>query len=190
MPRTYDMTNRSRSAADTEHRILDATEALLRTAPVDSVTLQAIAETAGVAVQTVLRHTGSREGCLELVGQRVADRVRVQRESSPPGDVRGALIALMDHYEREGLLILSLLAQEPRGGFAAEAAARGRDYHRAWVEASLAIHVVRPSQSTVDALVAATDLYVWKLLRQDLHRSPEATLEAVARLVDAVLEAS
>lgn len=188
MTRTYDMTNRARSTSRTTERIVSATENLLAASPIDEVTLLAIAHGSGVTVQTVLRHMGSRDGCFRAVGDRVQQRVQRQRESSAPGDVAGAIAGLMAHYEADGRLVLNLLAQETRDGFAAEAASRGRGYHRAWADRCLGPLLPERNDQTLDALVACTDLYVWKLLRLDLGRSPAQCEAVVTRLVHAVLE--
>ena len=190
MSRPYDMTGRAQAAERTRDRILTATEDLLATRPIDEVTLPAIAADAGVSVQTVLRHTGSRDGCFRLVAQRVQQRVGAQREASAPGDVRGALEGLMEHYEAEGRLVRNLLAQEPRDDFAAEAAATGRAYHRAWVQRCFGPRMRSSETTEVDALVAATDLSVWTLLREDLGRTPTEVAAVMTRLVDALLEDS
>jgi hypothetical protein len=105
--------------------------------------------------------------------------------------VGGAVADLVAHYEAEGRLVLKLLAQEagdePIAGRAAE---EGRVYHRAWVERCFGPLLPNADRDSVDALVAATDLYVWKLLRLDLGRSPAATEAVLVRLVRSVLEAS
>lgn len=190
MTRSYDMTNRARETARTTERIAAATEQLLATTPIGEVTLQAVAERAGVTVQTVLRHMGSREGCFEAVRERLVKRVDDVRGDPVAGDVDAAIADLVAHYEAEGRLVLNLLAQE-RGGneLARQAAEQGRAYHRRWVLAAFGPLMARPDAGTVDALVAATDLYVWKLLRLDLGRTAKATKAVVARMVRAVLEA-
>lgn len=190
MTRTYDMTHRAKRAAETTERIVAATEALLAGRPLAEVTLQAIAAGAGVTVQTVLRHMGSREGCFEAVARRVAARVEDQRGRVEPGDVDGAIDAVLAHYEADGRLVLNLLAQEGGGDpFALRTAEGGRSYHRAWVERSFGPVLARPDQEAIDALVTATDLYVWKLLRLDLGRSAADTRSVLARLVHAAMEA-
>jgi AcrR family transcriptional regulator len=189
--RTYDMTNRAKQAAETTERIVAAAEGLLATRPLDQVTLQAIADDAGVTVQTVLRHMGSRDGCFEAVARRVAARVVDQRGGVRPGDVEGAVAAVLKHYEADGRLILNLLAQEGGGDpFALRTTEEGRSYHRAWVERSFAPALARADREAIDALVAATDLYVWKLLRLDLGRSAAEVRSVVVRLVRAALEAA
>jgi AcrR family transcriptional regulator len=190
MTRAYDMSRRAESAARTTERIAEATEALLGREQVGDVTLQAIALGAGVTVQTVLRHMGSRDGCFLAVRERLLARIEAQRGQTPPGDVGAALSDLMTHYEAEGRLVLHLLAQESSDPVAREAAATGRGWHRAWVERCFGPLLQACSVEAVDALVAATDLTVWKLLRLDLGRSPEATRAVMERLVRAALEPS
>lgn len=201
MTRAYDMTLRAKLAAETNERIVAATETLLAEGPLAGVTLKAIAQRAGVTVQTVLRHMGSRDGCIEAVGRRIAERVEAQRGRSEPGDVAAAIADLVEHYEAEGRLVLNLLAQE--GGadpLARRAADEGRAFHRAWVRRCFAPQLAERdaaaldeapalARERLDALVAATDLYVWKLLRLDLGRSREATEGVLRRLVTAALEA-
>ncbi len=190
MPRAYDNSKRARDAARTTERIVAATEELLAGGPIGEVTLQAIAAGADVTVQTVLRHMGSRDGCFAAVGECVGARIDAQRGGTEPGDVDAAIATLIAHYEAEGRLMLNLLAQE--GGAEAvprEAAEAGRAYHRAWVVRCFGPWPQEPDPQVVDALVAATDLYVWKLVRLDLGRSPQATEAVVARLVRSILEA-
>jgi AcrR family transcriptional regulator len=159
--------------------------------PVAAITLQDIADRAGVTVQTVLRHTGSREGCFAAVGERVGARVEAQRGHTAPGDIDGAITSLIAHYEAEGRLVLNLLAQEGSGDpLPGRAAESGRAYHRAWVRRCFGPWAVEPDPELIDALVAATDLYAWKLLRLDLGRSAAATEAVITRLVRAVLGAS
>lgn len=192
MTRPYDMTVRGRRAADTADRILDATRALLEERPVVEVTLPAIAQRSGVAVRTVLRHHGSHDGVLAATAESVAADIRTRRDASPAGDVTAAIADLIDHYERDGALVLRLLSQEPGGdAFAADAANAGRDYHRTWVQRCLVPDDTEPNarELLTDALVAATDLYVWKLLRLDYGRSRPHVTATVERTVRALLEA-
>lgn len=190
MARTYDMTRRSRLAAETTERIVDVTESLFAGGPIGEITLQAIADGAEVSVQTVLRHFGSHGGCIEAVRERVLTRIDEQRGSTPPGDVDAALTALLNHYEAEGPLVLNLLAQEAIDPTAQRVVEEGRAYHRAWVKRCFGPLMPSPDPEAVDALVTATDIYSWKLLRLDLERSKNGTLTVMHRLVHAILETS
>src|SRR5262245_24192020 len=131
MPRAYDMSRRARAAAMTGERIIARAEAFLAERPIGELTLEAIARGAGVTVQTVLRHVGSREGCIEAVKVRVAARIEVQRGRSAPGDVGAAVDEVLAHYEAEGRLVLNLLAQESASSVAREVVETGRAFHRA-----------------------------------------------------------
>jgi AcrR family transcriptional regulator len=191
MARSYDMSRRAARADQTTGRIVDVTEALVADVPLTEITLSTIAEGAGVTVQTVLRHMGSRDGCLDAVRQRVLARVQHQRGHTEPGDVAAAVSEVTAHYEAEGRLVLNLLTQEQSSDpLAGRAVEEGRAFHRAWVEHCFGPVMPRVDQESVDALVAATDIYVWKLLRLDLHRSPAATEAVIARLVRTALEKS
>lgn len=188
MTRTYDMTNRARRAARTSERIVAATEQLLTEEPVAKVTLPAIAEAAGVSVQTVLRHMESRKGCFEAVRTHVSARVEARRGGDVGGDVGAAVEGLVAHYESEGRLMLNLLAQEGAGeDLPRRAAEEGRAYHGAWIERCFGRWLAPDDEVARDALAVATDLSAWKLLRLDQGRSVEATEAAIARLVRAVL---
>lgn len=189
MVRAYDNTRRAQLAAESTERIVDVTESLLREGPLASITLQAIAERAGVTVQTVLRKMGSRDGCVRAAATRIGARIAEQRGQAEPGDVEAAIDGLLLHYETDGRLVLNLLAQERTDAFAEAAVRQGRAEHRAW-----AARCFGPCRTggldgpTLDALVTVTDLYVWKLLRLDLGRSQRATRAIVLRLVRQTLE--
>lgn len=189
MPRPYDRTRRAAAAATTTERIVDSAERLLREGPLAALTLPAVADGAGVTVQTVLRHMGSREGCLAAVRDRVAARVQAQRGTSTPGDVDAALAGLLTHYETDGTLVLALLAQAGHEPWAGQAVAEGRAWHQAWVQRCFGPALPSPApQDLLDALVAATDLYLWRLLRLDLGRDPDQVHAVMRRLVLALLE--
>lgn len=192
--RPYRMKKRARQAAQTVEDILDAFEALMLELPVDDITLAAIAERADCSVQTIMRRFGSRQGLFDALGQRIGDRIDAQRGDVRPGDIDAAVQNVLEHYEEEGRLVLRLLAQEHTSSDAREGAERGRAYHREWVEVSLGplIETDDPDErhEVIDALVAATDLYTWKLLRLDLGRSRDAVRGTVERLVRSVISRS
>lgn len=186
--RPYRMTARAEAARATGERILDATEELLWSGPVDRMSLDVVAGRAGVTVQTVLRRYGTKDGLVAAAAARAVDRVRRQRDEAPIGDVAGAVANLLDHYEEMGERALRLLAEEAGSPLIAEIAETGRDLHRRWVERTFApqlaglrgaAHTRRRAQ-----LVAVTDVYVWKLLRRDAGLSRRQVEQAVRELID------
>ena len=189
MTRTYDMSTRSRKAAQTTETIIAATERLLTEKPLEEVSLNAIAGESGVTVQTVLRHMESREGCIVAVAERVSSRVQNQRGSSETGNITDAIEKLITHYEQEGKLVLNLLAQQHSGeSFASNFTSEGRSYHRQWVERCFAPHITKNYSELIDTLVVATDIYTWKLLRLDLGRPLHTTKTIITNMVKKILE--
>lgn len=189
--RTYTMRVRAEQAEQTRDRILESTIALGTERPLALCTLPAIADRAGVSVQTVLRVFGSRDGLLDATLERSRAEVLAERPADPH-DRRATITALVDHYEARGDGVLLLLGQETWEPFAARVTSGGKELHRDWVEAAFAdvlASVPRESRTeAVDLLVAATDLSVWKIWRRDLGRSRDETIDRMLRLAASVTE--
>ena len=182
------MAARAEAAARTARDILAATAGLWRERPLDEITLADIAERAGVSARTVIRRFGSREGVIVACIEADAAGIDAERGQAPAGDVEGALAVLLAHYERDGDAVLRTLALEEKVAEAKAIVEAGRAAHRAWCARVFAPHLPPPGDDAhavrLDALVAATDVYAWKLLRRDLRRSDEETGRVVRALVD------
>src|SRR4051812_19334191 len=100
--RPYRMQNRATATAATRLRILDATLALHQERYHDQITLDVIADRAGVTVQTVLRRFGTKEELLDAAADHAATQVTQQRGRAPIGDVPGAIENLLGHYDEWG----------------------------------------------------------------------------------------
>jgi AcrR family transcriptional regulator len=190
--RPYRQTARAEAARATVRRILDAVHALAGEAWIEDVTLDAVADRAGVSVQTVLRRFGSREALFAAAVEDGSSRRSRAREEAVAGDVDRAIALLLDEYEEGGEAILTLLAQESRSALAAEVVARGREAHRAWVERVFAPALAELRGSArrrrLAQLAAATDVYTWKLLRRDHGLSRRETERALHELLNPLLE--
>jgi AcrR family transcriptional regulator len=187
--RRYTSEVRAQQAAATRQRILDAAQELFADASHD-FTLDRVAASASVSVQTVLRAFGSKESLiLEAIGtmREREDRTAIE----PATSVRSAVVSLFDDYEEIGDRVVRMLAEEHRIPGFAEVAAGGRAMHRAWVEGTFAPWTrkvpARKRDEAVVALVAATDVYVWQLLRRDLGLERAAAQTIVERLVRGAL---
>lgn len=187
--RTYTSDKRAAGAADTQRRIIEATISLYGERFHDQITLEDIAERAGVTVQTVLRKFGSRDGLLEAAGKFGAAEVGAQRGEAPVGDVPGIVENLFDHYEVLGASVLRLLAQEDRVPVLANIAARGRRMHREWVRVVFAPYLTGRSEAELleAKLAAVTDVYVWKLLRLDFGLDRPKATTALVDLINAIV---
>nr|WP_207384054.1 TetR/AcrR family transcriptional regulator [Mycolicibacterium komanii] len=187
--RKYDMSTREAAKLGTRDAIIDACVQACMAQRSFGVTLATVAERAGVTVKTVLRHFGSRDDLLDAAFQRAYDEAIAER-TSPPGDIESALDALIAHYERLGDVVLAMLAQDDSDARAQRMNATGRLTHRAWVEEVFDEHLPSGHDTrsrVVDALVVATDVYCWKILRRDRKLSVPEVRDRILLLTEAVL---
>jgi AcrR family transcriptional regulator len=189
--RPYRMQARAESAAATGEKILDAADAVFDQGSIDEFTLNAVAEKAGVTVQTILRRFGTRNGLLIATLGRTALRMGRDREA-PPGDPTAAIDNLVDHYDQYGDRILRLLAAEESNRALHMMVDSGRSYHRRWCEkvfgSALAGLSGAPRNRRVAQLVAITDIYTWKILRRDRALSGKQTKLAMSELIEPLME--
>ena len=73
--------------------------------------LDDVAAEAGVSVQTLLRHFGSRAGLVEAVRRARRSSRRRRGARTPVGDVDAAVRVVLDHYELRGDGVLLMLAR-------------------------------------------------------------------------------
>jgi len=183
--RTYVQKVRAESAAANGERILASLIELFGETG-SPPTLDAVAERAGVTVQTVLRRFGSKQGLREAATARVGGQIAAERDRAPVGDIEGAIDNLLDHYDQWGDVALRMLASETESSAPAPAS-EGRAYHRGWVERVFAPFLVDLSGAArgqrVDQLAAVTDVYVWKILVKDLGRSRRRVKQTLVDLV-------
>ncbi len=184
--RTYSMTTRAESVAQTEQNILNATVALWLELPLSQLTLDKVAERAGVTVRTILRKFGSKEELIEACIQRDASGLEQRRNEAPVGNIEEALDLLLAEYEQLGEAVVRTLTLEAELPAAKKILDRGRAYHRAWCARVFAPYLPeqdpRAYELKLAAFIAATEIYLWKLLRRDLGKSAEET-RAVFRLL-------
>ena len=194
MSRRYEMTARDRARAATREAILDAAVELFAPAWFDEVTLADVARRAGVSQQTVVNHFGSKIGLyLTGISERVAPAIAQARSDVRPGDVAGAVAAVVRDYEASGDGTLRLLALAGRVPELEPVVTGGRAWHRAWVEETFAPQLARHRGGVRDRLlrllVTVLDVSTWKALRRDEALTQGQTAEHLRALVEAVLTA-
>lgn len=189
--RTYRMGVRAESTERTGREIQAAATMLFRALPFEQVTLEAIAERAGVTLQTVLRRFGSKQGLLEATARAISTATSESRIPQRPNDVSAALGVLLQSYEEMGDLAWRALCQEEQFEFLHGVLLDARARHRAWVEATFAFALQRVGpqerERRVLLLFSATDYYVYKLLRRDLGKDGAETRRLMIDLVSAAL---
>jgi AcrR family transcriptional regulator len=192
--RPYRMVARAKAAQATAARLLDAAVTQFTDQPYEDVSLEEIAQAAGVTKRTLLRRFGSKDALFVAAMDHAAHEMMRTRDAAPVGDVAGAVTNLVDHYERWGENRLRLLAQEDRIPVVADNVQGGRRYHWSWVEQKFAplLAGLEGSARTrrIAALVAITDVYTWKLLRRDLRLSRSDTEQLLVELLGKLQGAS
>ncbi|MHB8614313.1 MAG: TetR/AcrR family transcriptional regulator [Candidatus Dormibacteraceae bacterium] len=182
--RPYRMAMRAEKATATRALIVEAAGSLLRERFLDDVTLDSIAERAGVTVRTVLRRFGTRDLLIDAARADLQQRVIDQRNTAPIGNIPGAVATLFDHYEEYGDYVIRNLAQEDHVPRVHESVESGRRGHRQWVERTFAPR----GEEAINAVIAAADVYTWKLLRRDKKLDRAEAEAVVSRLISGVIE--
>ena len=182
--RAYRMGRRAISASANGERILAAARRLFGELRYDQVSLDDVAEQAGVTERTVVRRFGSKEQLFGAVGAERAASIRQARDEVPAGDIPEAVRRLVETYEDWGDEVLHLLSQERGLPGVANRVEAGRRYHAAWVERAFSPLLVRvpPARRRrrLGELITVTDIYSWKVLRRDVGLS-RAEVEASLR---------
>jgi AcrR family transcriptional regulator len=193
--RPYKQAARARAQQRTRDALLDAAETVFlrkgwEQGSVDA-SVEALARSAGVTKQTLLRHFGSKEALLEEVVRRIGERVHDQMWAAPTDDVAGAVENLLDHYKEWGEEVLRIGAAE-RSPAIAEIAQQGRQLHYEWVEHAFGRWLGRlkgRARSRRRAtLIALCDVHTWWLLSHDLNLSRREVQGTLTEAIERVLE--
>jgi AcrR family transcriptional regulator len=170
--RGYRMVARAEAAAATRERILQAAWRRFSKGTYVQVRLADVAADAGVSEQTVYSRFGSKDQLFVFAWAWAIGPEGERRDRAPVGDVNQAVRLLYDSYEAQGDAGLRLLAEEDRIPAIREMTDAGRAWHRAWVERTFAPLLGgsrgAARERRLVALVVATDILVWKLLRREM----------------------
>jgi AcrR family transcriptional regulator len=182
--RAYDMSNRAAQAEATRTRIREAAVGVYQERALDGFTLDEVARRAGVTVQTVLRAFGSKDQLIMKALIALSEETQPIKLPRVPGDAAEAVTIFFDLYEELGDFLIQQLGDEPRlPGLKPEIDA-GREGHAKWIEEAFALFLARHEgkerAEIFHALMVATDVYVWKLLRRD-QKLDRCDAEAVMR---------
>lgn len=190
--RAYAQVARAAAAEDTARRIIEAFLDLLMNGWFDDITLDRVAVRAGIAVPTIIRRFGGRDGLLAAAMPVLSAQIREKRGGAT-SDPAASVDRLIADYERTGDAVIRLLALAPRYPSVEQLTEFGREQHRQWVSAAFIKSLSKVKgvarERALDALVVATDVYTWKLLRRDLQRSLEDSAMTIKGLIVAATDA-
>jgi AcrR family transcriptional regulator len=182
--RPYVMKARAAKAAATRERIVRSAADLIVESTLDGLTLEAIAQRAGVTVRTVLRAFGDKS---QVFAAAISFEGRRGHGALHPGDVEASIRVLYDDYEKIGDAVILRLADEGRVPSLDALLKSGRDNHRRWIEESFAPQLSKRGKNDraelLNALLVATDVYAWKLLRRDFGLSRRAAASVICNIV-------
>jgi len=184
--RAYTQTKRADATERTRRAILDAAQHLFREERELDFSLEQVAGRAGCSTRSIIRHFGSRQGLIEAAladaAAAVADERRVK-----PGDVEGAIRALVDHYELLGDDVIRWLGSAEHYPVVQRVVETGTRMHLEWVD-----EVFGPDLGPLTAasrrrrravLASITDVHFWNLLRRREGLGRGATEQAILDLV-------
>ncbi len=192
-PRIYKQEARAqRTEANTQEIVQAAIDRIRSARRLSQITLDEVAEKSGITVRTILRRFGSRDGLFEAAFQQLGTEIERARPTTTPGNTLLALRAMLAQYEHAGDLIVRALEEEDQIPLLHELLKTGRASHRAWLEQVYARHLAyvpkEDKEEVIAALYAATDVYVWKLLRRDLGLGKRDALHVMGRLANGVFD--
>jgi len=183
------MDQRAAAVEKTRGQILQAAYELFLAEQYEDVTLERVAERAGVSKQTVIRQFGSKD----QLAYAVVDWQRPHEEAArtaEPGEMAAAVAVLVGRYERMGDANVRVLALEDRVPAIGYLLEQGRDSHRQWIERVFAPYLPKfrgaAYERRVMAFYAATEVMTWKLLRRDFKLGRKQTQAVLLELVSSL----
>jgi len=186
--RAYRMSARADATAENGERLLAAAWRHFGSLPYEDVRLRDIASEASLTPQTLHNHFHTKEDLFTAAFLSWGAGEVSERDAAPVGDIEEAIKVLFDSYETNGEAVLRLLSQEHRIPAVKKMTDAGRAYHAQWAKRTFAplLDGTRGQhrERRLAAIRAATDLLVWKLLRQDMQldrAQAEATMIEMVR---------
>lgn len=196
--RAYEQRRRAEAAEQTRRRIIDAVLERLTKAPAEPVSVERIAEIAGVARSTVYAIFGSRAGLFDAVGLDAAERagyaklLEAVRHPDAREHLRGGIRASTEMYAgyrdvRRALFSMAQLDEEAVGG-----SVRRIEAERTEGMARLAGRLAEQGRLRPDVGVAEAENILWVVTSFEsfdlLYTGRGLSTDAVADLLIATAE--
>jgi len=192
--RKYDSSNRKAQAEARREKILKCAAKLLVENHKDEFRLEDVAQLAGVSVQTILRAFGSKDGLLVKTLEHEAPAAldfsiysNIKTE-----DLDQLVASLFKIYDQIGDLVIHALSHEHRSPEFQKSLDVGRDFHKDWVSNAFGVRIQHrpPSERATlfHALLTATDIYIWKILRRDEVLSFDASVATVVFTLKSLIQ--
>ena len=182
---------RATKAAQTEKRILEAAQALWVEIPYHEITLEKVAERACVTVRTILRKFESKEGLFIACIENEEAISILSRNEDPSKPISETLVSLLNEYEQMGDASIRTIMASDSVPVAKIILEKARKVHKAWCETIFAAYLPAKKSAYYSvqllAFVAATEFYLWKLLRRDIGLSHKETLKVFENMIEGLI---
>jgi AcrR family transcriptional regulator len=189
--RGYRQSARAAATSGNTERIMAAGFELFIERPFDQITLAAVAERAGVGLQTVIRRIGTKDGLVAAVNAWLGPQIAADG-LGPPGDPDPAHVAaaFRNLYDRWAPAIERTLAQADSSPALAANAESGRTAHREWLAATFAAALTAsPAPETLRGrLAAVTGVEIWLVLTRHEGLTAGQAEQTLRTLITAILE--
>jgi AcrR family transcriptional regulator len=190
--RPYRQTARAAATQVTGEAIVGAFRALIEERWYDEISLDEVAAKAGTTRQTIIRRYGGKAGLLAAFTDRLAPEIEARRAAAPSDDIAACVAVLVDDYERIGEMVLRFLSLEGRAPEVEPMLETGRRSHRLWVETTfgprLASYGEAERRDRIAALLVATDIWSWFLLRRTQGHSVAETERLLTAMISKLLD--
>ena len=188
--RPYEMKARKEATEATRARILESMYALVPVCSYDELTLQRVADHAGVTFQTVLRHFGTKDGLIAAAAVEGTAQ-ESERRDARAGDTADIARVLCARYEEVADGSANWEALEDRVPVIRDGLRKARESHGQWLNEKFATELMsldaRQRRHTVAALYAATDINTWRLWKKLGLGSSEAE-RVMSSLLGSIVE--
>lgn len=188
---TYNNTNRRLEAEKTKLDIIKAIGSLWTKHSIKEITLNMIAEEAGVTTRTILRKFGSKEGLIEESLAYDPAEISRDREMAKVGDLDDILKTLLSNYEEIGDAAIRTIHLESELEIAQIIGNKGRAQHRDWCIRMFAPYLPDPQSNDYEiqliSFIASTEIYLWKLMRKDLKLSKKKTFSVFKNMLEGLI---
>lgn len=183
MTRQYTQTTRSDQTLARRQQMIQAVFALMERGSIGQVTLQGVADEAGVSLKTVVRHFGSKE---ELLRQAMDEARQVEEDNRavPVGDPEAVCRTLAERYELMAEQIYRMGDLELTHQWLADWVQMARTSHLNWLADAFEPWLPAESPEREDRLMclfSATEIRSWWAIRQRFGYSPERARTVMLR---------
>lgn len=158
----------------------------------EKASLEAVAKSANVTKQTLLRHFGSKEDLLLQALLQGVEQLLDERWSAPAGDIEGVVENLLEHYEIWGERARHIGAWQSGPATLADLSQAGRQLHYDWVEYAFGPQLKglrgKARIRLRAALIALCDVQTWWILSHDLKLPRPEVHTILTNLIEGLLD--